>query len=175
MAWLLEELHAADTGAGAGAAVRTLLDRDPAGQARLDRPQDVAGLLRALRLVGAGDAVTSLATRAAASISLESPRETAWLLEELQAAGAGDAIQVLLARDPAARVSLGFGQQQGVTRLRRALYAAGAAPAAAELARRAANAGMFDLAEDRDGYPFGREPDGTPAPPWRWMLPPVTQ
>jgi uncharacterized protein YidB (DUF937 family) len=175
VAWLLEELHAADAGAvaGAGDAVRTLLARDPGGQARLDHPQDVARLLRALRVVGAGDAVTCLAARAAEGASLENPQDTAWLLEELQRCGAGDAVRALLARDPAARVSPGPGQQRGVARLLQALRTAGASEAARALAARAANAGMFGLEADRASYRFGREPDGTPAPPWRWMIPPL--
>ena len=49
MAWLLAELRAA----GAGDAVQTLLARDPAGQARVGHPHDVARLLRALRAAGA--------------------------------------------------------------------------------------------------------------------------
>ena len=163
VAWLLEELRAA----GADDAVQTLLARDPASQARLDPPHDVAWLLRALRAAGAGDAVTSLATRAAEGASIEDPHGTAQLLEELRAAGAGDAVQALLARNPAAQVPLGPNQQRGIARLLKVLRAAGAGQAARALASRAANAGMFDL-QDRASYPFGREPDGAPAPPWRW-------
>ena len=46
-------------------AARALLDRDPARQARLDRPRDVARLLTALRAAGAGEAAGVLARRAA--------------------------------------------------------------------------------------------------------------
>jgi len=46
-------------------AARALLDRDPARQARLDRPRDVARLLAALRAAGAGEAAGVLARRAA--------------------------------------------------------------------------------------------------------------
>jgi uncharacterized protein YidB (DUF937 family) len=164
VAWLLGELRAA----GADDAVQALLARDPAGQARLDDPHDVARLLAALRAAGAGQALTSLATRAAAGASLEDPRGVAQLLRELQAAGAGAALQALLARDPAGQVSVGPDRQRGVVRLLAALRAAGAGEAAAALAVRAADAGMFDLAEDRASYRFGREPDGAAAPPWRW-------
>jgi uncharacterized protein YidB (DUF937 family) len=144
------------------------VDRDPAGQARLDHPYDVARLLRALRAAGAGAAVTSLATRAAEGASLEAPQDIAQLLEELRAAGADEAARTLLARDPAGRVSLGPDQQPGVARLLKALRAAGAGEAVRALASRAADAGMFDLEEDRASYPLGREPDGAPSPPWRW-------
>jgi hypothetical protein len=34
---------------------------------------------------------------------------------------------------------------------------------------------MFDLEEDRAGDRFGREPDGAPALPWRWTIPPPAQ
>ena len=165
VAWLLEEFRAA----GAGDAVQTLLARDPAAQVRLDHPHDVARLLRALRAAGADDALQALlATRAAIGVSLEDPAGIARLLEELRAAGAGDAVRALLARDPADQVSLGPDQQPGVGRLLTALRAAGAGGAAGALAARAADAGMFDLAVDRASYPFGREPDGAPAPPWLW-------
>ncbi len=167
VAWLLEELRAA----GAGDAVRTLLARNPASQVRLDDLHGVARLLRALRAAGAHEAVTSLATRAAEGVSLEDPLGAAQLLEELHAAGAGDALRALLARNPGARVSLGANQQRGVARLLTALRTAGAGHAARTLAGRAANAGMFELTQDRANYPFGREPDGAAAPPWRWAQP----
>jgi hypothetical protein len=117
--------------------------------------------------------VTALAARAAESASLENPQDTAWLLAELQQCGAGDAVRALLARDSVARVTLDPGQQRGVTRLLRALWAADAGEAARALAARAANAGMFGLEEDGAGYRFGREPDDTPAPPWHWLVPPL--
>jgi len=93
----------------------------------------------------------------------------AWLLEELRAAGADDAVQTLLARDPAGQARLD--DPHDVARLLTALRAAGADEAARALAARAADAGMFDLAEDRASYRFGREPDGAAAPPWRWAEP----
>ena len=112
--------------------------------------------------------MTSLATRAALGASLEDPRGVAALLEELRAVGAGTPLEALLARDPAGQVSLAPDQQRGVARLLAALRAAQAGQAARALAARAADAGMFDLTEDRARYRFGREPDGAPAPPWRW-------
>jgi hypothetical protein len=51
--------------AGEHEAARALLDRDPARQARLGRPQDVARLIAALRAAGAGEAAGILARRAA--------------------------------------------------------------------------------------------------------------
>lgn len=51
--------------AGEHEAARALLDRDPARQVRLDRPQDVARLIAALRAAGAAEAAGVLARRAA--------------------------------------------------------------------------------------------------------------
>jgi hypothetical protein len=53
----------------------------------------------------------------------------------------------------------------------RAADAVDASDTARTLAGRAADAGMFHLLEDQADYPFGREPDGSPAPPWRWAAP----
>ena len=53
------------------------------------RPGAVAGLLGALREAGAGDAVTTLAARAAAHASLDDPGAVAGLLGALREAGAG--------------------------------------------------------------------------------------
>jgi len=81
----------------------------------------------------------------------------------------------VLARDPGRQVVLGPDQARGVARLLAALRAAGTAQAAQALSERAADAGLFHLKEDRADYPFGREPDGSPASPWRWSAPvPVT-
>ena len=52
---------------------------------------------------------------------------------------------------------------------------AGAGRGATRRPELAADAGLFHLKEDRADYPFGREPDGSPASPWRWSAPvPVT-
>ncbi len=75
--------------AGAGAAVATLLARDPAGHASLDDPLAVALLLGALRAAGAGDAVATLLARdPAGHASLDDPHAVAFLLQALRAAGA---------------------------------------------------------------------------------------
>jgi len=112
-----------------------------------------------------------LARDPAGCVRLDDPGHVAWLLEELRAVTAGDAVRAFLARDPASQVSLGPNQQLGVARLLKALRAAGAGEAAQALAARAADTGLFDLGKDRPGYRFGREPDGAPAPPWRWAEP----
>jgi hypothetical protein len=95
--------------------------RDPAGQARLDHPRDVARLLTALRAAGASDAAQALAARSAEGASLENAQGAAQLLEELHADGDREARQALLARGPADLVSLRPDQQRGVAQLLTAL------------------------------------------------------
>jgi hypothetical protein len=174
-------LLAALDAAGAGDAVRALAAR-AAGQASLDDAQAVARLLAVLRRVGADDAVGTLASRAAHGASLRAPQGVAQLLEELRRTGAGDAVQALLARDPSGQVSFDAsqpfrpGDQLAVARLLAALREAGATEAVQVLAARAADAGMFGLfleacPHEAPGYRFGREPDGTPSPPWSWSEP----
>jgi hypothetical protein len=57
-----------------------------------------------------------------------------------------------------------------------ALREAGAEAVVRTLAPRAADAGMFGLfleaqPDEAAIYRFGREPDGTPSPPWTWSEP----
>ena len=77
-------------------------DRSPTIRpARLAPAVDRPPSGRALREAEARDAVTALATQAAAHASLDDPGAVAELLRELHAAGAEDAVTTLLARDPA--------------------------------------------------------------------------
>jgi hypothetical protein len=179
--WAVASLLEALGTAGAGDAVRTLVDR-AAGQASLDPVQAVARLLAALRTARADDAVPVLASRAAHGASLHDPQDVAQLLEELRRTGAGDAVQILLARDPSRQVAFDASQpfrpgyQPAVARLLAALRAASADEAAQALTVRAADAGMFGLflearPDQAGAYRFGREPDGTPSPPWSWSEP----
>jgi hypothetical protein len=67
-------------------------------------------------------------------------------------------------------------RQWAVGRLLVALREAQAAAAVRTLAWRAADAGMFGLflkarPDEAVTYRFGREPDGTPSPPWVWSEP----
>jgi hypothetical protein len=68
-------------------------------------------------------------------------------------------------------VAWSFFEPGHVARLLKVLRAAGAGEAAQALAAQAADTGLSDLEKDRPGYRFGREPDGAPAPPWRWAEP----
>lgn len=184
VARLLEALRAA----GAVDQVQTLADRAAHGVS-LDDPGAVARLLGALRAVGAVDETRTLADRAGDGASPHDPQGIARLLEELcrtgaelRRTGAGDAVQALLARDPGRQVAIDAsqpfrpGHQRAVARLLAALREAGAAEAARALATRAADAGMFALflearPDQAVAYRFGREPDGTPSPPWSWSEP----
>ena len=123
-----------------------------------------------------------LASRAADGASLDDPQGVARLLDELRRTGAGDAVQTLLARDPSRQLAIDASQpfrpdrQWAVARLLVALREAGAAEAVRTLALRAADAGMFGLflearPDEAATYRFGREPDGTPSPPWTWSEP----
>jgi uncharacterized protein YidB (DUF937 family) len=177
VARLLGELRAA----GTDDAVRALASRAVPG-ASLDEPGLVARLLEALREAGLQDAVQVLASRAADGVSLHDPQGVARLLDELRRTGAGDAVQTLLARDPSRQLAIDASQpfrpdrQWAVARLLVALREAGAAEAVRTLALRAADAGMFGLflearPDEAATYRFGREPDGTPSPPWTWSEP----
>ncbi|HJY58924.1 MAG TPA: hypothetical protein VJ418_21315 [Streptosporangiaceae bacterium] len=177
VARLLGELRAVGTGDAVGA----LASRAVRGVS-LDQPGIVARLLEALRAAGLQDAVRALASRAAHGASLHDPQEVARLLDELRRTGAGDAVQTLLARDPSRQLAMDASQpfrpdrQWAVARLLVALREAGAAEAVRTLALRAADAGMFGLflearPDEAATYRFGREPDGTPSPPWTWSEP----
>ena len=177
VARLLGELRAV----GTDDAVRALASRAVHGVS-LEQPGIIARLLEALRAAGLQDAAHALASRAAHGASLHDPQEVARFLDELRRTGAGDAVQTLLARDPGRQIAIDASQpfrpdrQWAVARLLVALREAGAAAAVRTLALRAADAGMFGLflearPDDAATYRFGREPDGTPSPPWTWSEP----
>ena len=113
-----------------------------AGQVSLDDPRDVAVLLVALHLSGAGDAVAALLARdPAGQVSLDDPRAVAALLGMLREAGAGDAVAALAAR-VADQVSLD--DPRAVAVLLGMLREAGAGDAVAALAARAAGQVSLD-------------------------------
>jgi hypothetical protein len=78
----------------------------------------------------------------------------------------------LLARDPASRVVLDTAHQADANYLLSELRKAGAAEQASILTGRLPTGGLIDLFlsqdQNRGQYPFGREQDGNPAPPWDW-------
>jgi uncharacterized protein YidB (DUF937 family) len=181
--WDVASLLAALGAAGAGGAVRALASRAAHGVS-LDDPGAVARLLGALRAAGADDPVRTLTSRAAHGASLDDPQGVARLLEEFRAAGAraGGAVRALLARDPGRQAVIDASQpfrpgyERAFARLLAALREAGAAEAVRALAVRAADGGMFGLflevqPDQAAAFRFGREPDGTPSPPWNWSEP----
>jgi hypothetical protein len=125
--------------AGEGDALRTLLTRDPVGQASFEDPWEAAALLAELRAAGASGAVRALLARDPARLGrVDFPDSVAWLLEELRAAGDSEGIQTLLARDPASQAE--FYDLPAVGRLLAELRAAGDSEAIRTLATRAAEA-----------------------------------
>ncbi|MFI9255828.1 hypothetical protein [Streptomyces sp. NPDC053069] len=119
---------------------------------------------------GADEQTAALLDRAAARMSLDDPHTVAWLLGRLRRAGADKETAALLDRNPAARVSLD--SPHAVIWLLDRLREAGADEQAAGLLDRLPAAGCFDQWIRSGGDPmrfrFGREPDGSTAPPWAW-------
>jgi hypothetical protein len=117
-------------------------------------------------------AAALLARDPAASIPLDDPSAVAWLLNALREAGRREQVAALLARDPAASVSLD--KRFGGEDLLIALQRAGAEEQFKKVVDRLACEGhyrIFFLRPLRVRYRpnrFGREPDGSPAPPWDW-------
>jgi hypothetical protein len=178
-AQMLDALHAV----GAGAAVQMLASRI-ADQVDIYWLWDTT-LLAALRAAGAGDTIRALSAYVTEQVWIEAPDDVAELLAELREAGSADAVQALLARGPARLVAIDASQpfrpgyQRAFARLLTALRAAGAAEAERDLARRAADAGMFGLflgarPDEAARYRSGREPGGAPSPPWNWLEPGVS-
>ena len=142
-----------------------------AGQVSLDDPRDVAVLLVALHLSGAGDAVAALLARdPAGQVSLDDPRAVAALLGMLREAGAGDAVDALAAR-VADQVSLD--DPRAVAVLLGMLREAGAGDAVAALAARVAGQVSLDDPEAvavllralHEAGPATRSPPCSPATP----------
>ncbi|WP_344671995.1 hypothetical protein [Catenulispora yoronensis] len=142
-------------------AAETLLDRDPAAHADLTDPEAVAALIWALRDTGDEQAFRALLGRdLAAHADLSRPDAVAWLLSALLKLNADETVTALLDRDPAAQVDLA--NPLAVTLLRVVLDKAGAEQAVSILERRAKDAGHLP----ESFAPYGREPDGSPSPPW---------
>jgi len=166
VAMLLRELRETE----ADDAIDALLARDPAEHTSINEPGSVAVLLRELRAAGADNAArTLLARNPAAHVCLDYLYGVTRLLEQLCEAGAYDAAKALAER---AAVHARIDNAQDVTALLREMHEAGTIDAARALAERAANAGMINIffeayPDEVDRCPFGREPDGTPAHPWR--------
>ena len=155
---LLAELHTV----GDHDAARVLLDRDPARQARLDRPRDVTRLLAALRAAGEGEAAGILARRAARAGMFG-----VFLAHLADEAGAGAA--------EAGGAEVG-GAEAGRAEAGRA-ETGRAETGRAETGRAEAGRGEAGATDTGGtdtggvGYRYGCEPDLTAAAPWRWVPP----
>ncbi|MFJ3217942.1 hypothetical protein ACIPLC_18715 [Kitasatospora sp. NPDC086801] len=136
-----------------------------AAHADLSNTYQVAGLIGRFRQEAKPEALAILLARdPAAHVELTAPSAVARLLNELRYAGAEAATATLLARDPAAKADLSSPLTR-VGPLVKELRLAGFEEAAHRLARRAENAGL----DKPEGIPLhGREPDGSPTPPWTW-------
>lgn len=115
------------------------------------------------------------AGRADRSTSDNYLRDVPLLLQVMSGAGADDVITILATR--AARMA-DPDDPADIAALLIQLRNAGADDAARVLARRAANWGVFSFClefqpDEAARYKFGREPDGTPSPPWQWQQPEV--
>ena len=102
-------------------------------------------------------------------LSLDNPALVADLLYSLRKAGADEQAAALAGR-AAAHATLDH--PLGVGDLLDSLRKAGADEQAAALAGRLSAVGMFGLFLQQNGpadqFRFGREANGTPAPPWGW-------
>ena len=151
---------------------------DLAGHAPLSNLDNVVQLLEFLRKAaarrpGAQQHVeVFLARNPAGHVLLNDPAGVTRLLDGLREAGAQQQIDVLLGRDPVGHVVLDHWAESLMLLI--SLRNAGAREQAAALHARLPAAGMFEAyfyameEEERLRFRFGRQADGTPAPPWDW-------
>ena len=157
--------------AGTADAIPALLARDPAGRISLSNPSGVAQLLITLRKAGAdAQAAALLARNPAAHAELHNPGGVALLLRVLRQARAEGQV-TMLADHVVAHAPLD--DPRDVTRLLDALRGAEVEEQqVSALVELLPVGGLFDLFCQETGqqirYRFGREPDGSPAPPWSW-------
>lgn len=157
---VLTEAGAADEAAALAARAAT--------QSSLDQPWDVVWLLQALASAGADEAVDALlARKPAVNVGLHDVGGIRGLLKELIRIGADDAVAELAAR-AGPNADLDHPVDGAVAALEKALREADHSDAADVLAARAAvHARNYQAARS----PYGREPDGSPSPPWTWHEP----
>ncbi len=153
----------------AGAEDQVMVLANRAAKVAAPDPSAVARLLAALREAGAEAQARTLADRAAKDAALGNPDAVARLLAALREAGAEAQARTLADR---AAKDAALGNPDAVATLLAALRNAGAEDQASILVDRLPAEGMFDLFCQQGGrqvlYGFGREPDGSPAPPWGW-------
>jgi uncharacterized protein YidB (DUF937 family) len=155
---------------GAQEQVAGLLARNPAAHVVLDDPRATAYLLGSLRAVGAQEQVAGLLARnPAAHVVLDEPYAIAWLLVRLREVGAQGQVTTLADR---AATYASMDDPRAVALLLRSMRIAGAQKQATLLVERLPGEGLFDLFSVQgvhgERYLFGREPNGSPGPPWTW-------
>ena len=168
--WEVTRLLEALAAAGAGDAIRILLDRDPGGQVSLDQRWDALGLLGALAAaeartgtgtgIGArtgtgtgngargGDVVQALAARLVERARADDMPFAVSLMKALAAAGAGDTARTLAGRVAGQVVEAGLEDLDDVALLLEAMPAAGAGEAATALAARVADDADLENPQD---------------------------
>jgi hypothetical protein len=135
-------------------------------------PSSVPWLVDWLRKTGAPEQALQLAVGGLATVPVEDLVTVLNMLVVLRRIPAHEQAAVLLARDPASHVMLDTVGLADADHLLDELRKAGVGEQAKLLVCRLPEGGLFDLflSQDQrqDLYRFGREQDGTPAPPWDW-------
>ncbi|MFI0418973.1 hypothetical protein [Spongiactinospora sp. 9N601] len=154
--------------AGADDQLAALAERTAAHTA-LNDPGSMAELLNRFREAGADEQVTALAEHATAHVALDDSYAVARLLGELRKAGADDQLAALAER---AATHVALDGRYAVAGLLGELRKAGANEQVTTLVGRLPGAGLFEefleAVDRRERFKFGREPDGSAAPPWGW-------
>ncbi|MDH6130525.1 hypothetical protein [Kitasatospora sp. GP82] len=160
---LLEELREA----GASEQGMVLADRI-AAEAPLRGLSRLPGLIWALLEVGRADEATNLARRVAADAPVDTEEWMPGLLDAVRAASTDHDARVLAER---AATHAPLNDELDRAALIGDLWDAGE-PVLSILAERLPGAGGFrqlvELGNLKEHFKFGREPDGSPAPPWTW-------
>ena len=146
-----------------------VLARAHAMQVNIEDPESVALLLNAYLSAGMTEQAAALLGRDPAShVLLDDSQKVADLLRALSTAGAEAQVSSLAAR---AATDTVFWALWTPGELPEAMREMGAGAQADLFERRILDEGELQYHFNRDGmtrYPFGREPDGTPAEPWGW-------
>jgi hypothetical protein len=159
--------------AGAHEQVAALAAR-AAAEADLSNPSRVAELLDTLQNTGAHEQATALLARdPAAHANLSDPTGVATLLDSLREAGAHEQAAALLARRPFLRAAEADRDRRNMRALRKAMQEQNRLARALTLITWSGGSRekLLDILQERrpgDRFHFGRESDGSPAPPWRW-------
>lgn len=163
---LLDAVREAGTGDDGSLLLRRAVENCPR------MPSSVPWLVNWLWDNGSPEQALHLATRGSADVPAGDLLAVANMLLVLRRIQAHEQVAALLARDPASRVVLDTARHADANYLLSELRKAGTAEQASILTGRLPTGGLIDLFlsqdQNRGQYPFGREQDGSPAPPWDW-------